>query len=213
LLFSLATIGCAATNGFSAGLRGEEIGHVRLHETIMYTTRGLVHPRKAHVLLALEGRFKGQISRKKHKIPLVPITASGIKNQLWLFRLIDEHEVRGNTVGPIFRKSPFSDDAIQIKHLDVLFHKYLLIVQATRPDLIPESVDVVSDYSIRRSIRRGSTSQARNQKIPRDIINLNNRWRADDQAGSRVAAPGEMMENYTDVVAAVETLLQYSEPL
>ena len=212
-LFDLATSGCAVTCGFSAGLRGEEIGHVRLHESVILSMRGLVHPRKAHVLLALEGRFKGQISQKKHKIPLIPVSASGIQNQRWLFRLMAQHDQRGNTIGPIFRKHPVSEDAAQIKHLDVLFHKYLLILQAIRPELIPESIDVINDYSIRRSLRRGSTTQARNQKVPRDIINLNNRWRSDDLARSRVAAPGEMMENYTDVVAAVETLLQYSEPL
>jgi hypothetical protein len=68
-------------------------------------------------------------------------------------------------------------------------------------------------YSIRRSLQRGSTTQARNVKVPRDVINLNNRWRVEDASAFRSAAPGEMMENYTDVLAAVETLLQYSEPL
>jgi hypothetical protein len=213
LLFELATIGCTATSGFSAGLRGEEIGHVRLHESVILSARGLTHPRKSHILLSLEGRFKGQISRKKHKIPLIPVSASGIQNQRWFLRLVAEHERQGNTMGPIFRKNPQAEEGAQIKHLDVLFHKYLLVVQADRSDLIPETVDVLNDYSIRRSLRRGSTTQARNQKVPRDVINLNNRWRAEDLAGARAAATGDMLENYTDVVAAVESLLQYSEPL
>ena len=104
-------------------------------------------------------------------------------------------------------------DQVLVPAPDPVLIPNLFIVQAIRPDLIPESIDVINDYSIRRSLRRGSTAQARNQKVPRDIVNLNNRWRSDDLARSRVAAPGEMMENYTDVVAAVETLLQYSEPL
>ena len=49
--------------------------------------------------------------------------------------------------------------------------------------------------------------------MPWDIIKLNNRWRAEDLAGACAATGGEMIENYTNVVAAVKTLLQYSEPL
>jgi hypothetical protein len=123
------------------------------------------------------------------------------------------HARGGVTSGPLFRKSQEINEPAQIKHLDHLFHKYLLMLQCKRPDLIPENIDVLNVYSIRRSPRRGSTTQARNVKVPRDVININNRWRAENSSGFRSAAPGEMMENYTDVLAAVETLLQYSEPL
>ncbi|KAL7556104.1 hypothetical protein ACA910_008073 [Epithemia clementina (nom. ined.)] len=59
LIFEIASIGFAITAGFSAALRGEEFGHLCLHETILLTTQGLQHPRKAHVVLGLEGHFKG----------------------------------------------------------------------------------------------------------------------------------------------------------
>jgi hypothetical protein len=213
MLYELACIGAVSTSGFSAGLRGEELGHIRLRDSMILTARGLSHPRKPHIVVALEGRFKGQVSRKKHKIPLASVTKSGIENERWLLRLMAAHERAGVTAGPLFRKSQEINEPAQIKHLDHLFHKYLLAVQSRRSDLIPESVDVMNVYSIRRSLRRGSTTQARNVKVPRDVINLNNRWRAEDASAFRSAAPGEMMENYTDVLAAVETLLQYSEPL
>ena len=38
MLFSLATIAAAVVTGFSAGLRGEEIGHVRLHESVILSS-------------------------------------------------------------------------------------------------------------------------------------------------------------------------------
>jgi hypothetical protein len=213
LLFELATIGATITNGFSAGLRGEELGNVRYQDSLLLSGLGLDHPRKPHIVLALEGRFKGQISRKRHKVPLVTVSKSGIQNQRWLLRLLAELHRGGTQYGPLFRKGINTSDPAQIKHLDIYFHKYLLLLQGQRPDLLPESVDIINDFSIRRSLRRGSTSQARNKKIPRDVINLNNRWRTEDKAGHRHTSNGEMMENYTDAVAALETILQYSEPL
>jgi hypothetical protein len=48
------------------------------------------------------------------------------------------------------------------------------------------------------------------------VINGNNRWRAEEAAkeGRAAAFGGNMMErSYTDVRAAVESLLRYSEAL
>ena len=94
----------------------------------------------------------------------------------------------------------------------MLLHCFLLLVQERRVDLIPATVDVTRDYSMRRSPCQGSTSQARNRKVPEDIINLINRWRKEERAWHRDATH-VMMEHYTDVIVAVEALLQYSEAL
>jgi hypothetical protein len=72
------------------------------------------------------------------------------------------------------------------------------------------------DRLFQRSIRRGSTAQTRNERVPKDVINGNNRWRAEVAAkeGRAAAFGGNMMErSYTDVRAAVESLLRYSEAL
>ena len=82
LQFEIATVGAAATAGFASALRGEKLGHVRLHYTRTITLRGLEHPRKPHVLLSLQGRFKNVTGRKRHQIPLVTETKSGIKIHL-----------------------------------------------------------------------------------------------------------------------------------
>ncbi|KAL7578517.1 hypothetical protein ACA910_011578 [Epithemia clementina (nom. ined.)] len=213
LLFELATLGCAITTGFSSGLRGEDFGHVRLKETILLTTQGLRHARKPHIVLGLEGCFKGQVSRKKHKIPLVRLTRSGIRNEDWLFWLVDQYERNNIVFGPLFCHTIQEQSRAIIQQLDMLLHKYLLALQETKPDLLPENVDVVNKFSFRQSLRRGSTSQARNAKVPKEAINLNNRWRHEESAGNRFAGHGKMIELYTNVLAALETLLQYSEPL
>jgi hypothetical protein len=113
----------------------------------------------------------------------------------------------------LFRATPTSSVAARTKDLDVLFHRYLQMVQQKYPKLIQAEVDVPVIYSLRRSLRRGSTAQARNQKVPKDIILLNNRWRSEEASRNRQAVPGEMIEYYTDVVIAIEALLLYSGPL
>jgi hypothetical protein len=213
LQFEIATVGAAVTTGFASALRGEELGHVRLHYTKTFTLRGLKHPRKPHVLLSLQGRFKNVTGRKRHQIPLVLETKSGIKIQLWLFRLLRCYEERGIETGPLFRDSPGSNLPAQVKELDVLFHRYLFMVQENFPALIPATIEVALVYSFRRSLRRGSTAQARNKGVPRDTIMLNNRWRSEEASRSFSGVPGEIVEYYTDVVVALEALLRYSGPL
>ncbi|KAL7556536.1 hypothetical protein ACA910_017628 [Epithemia clementina (nom. ined.)] len=213
LFLEISSLGCAVTVGFSAALRREEFGHLRLNETILLTTQGLQHPHKPHVVVGLEGHFKGQVSRKKQRIPLVPMTKSGIANQTWLFRLLDCYERINTTHGPLFHKHPQDQTSITLRHLDAWFPKYLLCLQNNTPTLFQIDFDLVNKFSFHRSLQRGSTSQARNAKVPKEVINLNNRWRVQDAAGARFAGQSEMLELYTNVLAALETLLQYSESL
>ncbi|KAL7576221.1 hypothetical protein ACA910_013704 [Epithemia clementina (nom. ined.)] len=175
LLFELATLGCTVTSGFLSALHGEEFGHVRLNKTVLLSTQGLRHAQKPRIVLELEGHFKGQVSRKKHKIPLVQQTKSGIKNECWLLRQVDQYEHNKIAFGPLLRHTVCDQSGATIRQLDMILHKYLLALQETNPSLFPENFDVVNKYSVRRSLRRGSTLQARNVKGPKDVINLNNR--------------------------------------
>ena len=213
LLFEIATIGTVATGGYAAALRGEELGHIRLHYTRIFTQRGLIHPRKPHVLFSLQGRFKNTIGRKRHQIPLAPVTKSGIQVQRWLFRLLHCYHQKGISTGPLFRTNVTATMPAKVKELDILFHRYMLMVQENFSSLIPASINVPFVYSVKRSLRRGSTAQARNQNVPRDIILLNNRWRSDEASRGYSGVPGDIVELYTDVVVAVEALLRYSSPL
>ncbi|KAL7575068.1 hypothetical protein ACA910_000439 [Epithemia clementina (nom. ined.)] len=114
---------------------------------------------------------------------------------------------------PLIRAQVDDQSSASIKQMDMLFHKYLLYLQEQRSGLIPESTNVINAYSVPRFLRSGSTSQARNMKVPKEVINLNDRWRSEESSGNRFAGRSDMLELYTDVLAAIETLLQYSEPL
>ena len=210
--FKYATLGAALVLGFSSALRGEELGHIRLHDTIVLTTQGLRHPTKRHVLLALEGRFKGMIARQRHKIPLCPVTASVIENEEWLVDLLLAYQHYDVVHGPLLRSRPTQEKAISIRQLDIWLHEALTKLQEENPSLVGNDWEAIQRFSFRRSLRRGSTTQARNKRVPKDVVVLNNRWRSQEQARGRFAQ-ADMVDLYTDVVAALETLLQYSEAL
>jgi hypothetical protein len=152
LCYEIAVLAVSTTSGFASGLRGEELAHIRLDATRANSQRGLVHPRKPHCALSLLGRFKGVIGRRKHQIPLVPTTASGIEVKVWLFRLLALYDEAGIVGGPLLRPALTGRNSARIKDLDVLLHKYLVLVQQAHPELIASRVDVGRAYSLRRSL-------------------------------------------------------------
>ena len=109
--------------------------------------------------------------------------------------------------GPLFRDSW----GIKIKASDMepRFFDRLEQVQTLHPDLIPPSEDVAEDYGIYRSFRRGSTSEATNQGLPPDVIDLNNRWRKFYHAGASKPSLS-MRDHYTDIRLTLKQSLRYS---
>jgi hypothetical protein len=78
--------------------------------------------------------------------------------------------------------------------------------------LIPDEVVVSEEYSAFRSLRRGATAEAQNARVPKEVIEANNRWRKHSR--SRGLTPGmSMMERYTDAKASVPALVRFSESM
>jgi hypothetical protein len=172
----VALIGRAVNSGFSGALRGEEIPKANLGKIREQLQESLEHPRKPHVTLVLHERFKGQKSDRNYLLPLTPTTASGVENQKWLVRVVLCYENLGISTGPVFRVGEGSKATkARDRDLNGPFHEYLERVQDRWPEIIPAKVNVREAYSIQRSIRRVSTSQARNRGIPKDVVDGNNR--------------------------------------
>jgi len=83
----------------------------------------------------------------------------------------------------------------------------------TKGELIQADIDVFDVYSLHRSLRWGSNSQAIAQQVDPDDIDLNNRWRRVEQAGSRKATFQKMRQHYADVRILLPALLRYSRAL
>lgn len=113
--------------------------------------------------------------------------------------------------GPVFR---VAGQRAKVKRsamgdLDPLLHGVLVRVQERWPQVIPPSVKVGDEVSVRRSLRRGSTTEASNRGIPKEVIEANQRWGKHQR--SRGVLPGmSMMERYSDARANIGYLIKYS---
>ena len=97
----------------------------------------------------------------------------------------------------------------KIGDYDDMFHERLYRVKLAYPHLFQPGIDIRQVYSLRRSLRRGSNTEALNAGVPQPIIELNNRWRKYDKA--KGMKPGmSMFAHYTDIKLAMPTLWRYS---
>jgi hypothetical protein len=163
------------------------------------------------VLLPLLGRFKNETGERHFLVAVVPESASGINVERWMRRMMDCHEIRGKRSGWVFPRD-VGEGRSKIADFDPYFHEALRAVQALRPDLIKDEVDVSDVFSLRRSLRRGSTSQARNVKVPEEHIEFNNGWRKKLRAGAK-AATLSMVQHYSDLKLVLSYVLEYSKNL
>jgi len=191
-------------------LRGEEVPRIDLGGIRKFWNEARGYGRKPHVPLVLAGRFKGMIGERLYVQPLAERSRSGIPYLLWTERAISEMIVVGVSTGPVFRTVNKNSGKVSRATLDILFHGILKRVQALRPDIIQNSVNVEDEYSMKRSVRRGATAEAQNRNIPRGVIEANNRWRKHMHAQGSLPLMS-MIERYSDAKATVELLVRFSE--
>jgi len=206
---SIAAEGAFYVIAFSCALRGEELPLVDLHGTLKHWTPSTTSD-PPHIVIAILGRFKGEIGENYHLLPIVTITASGIDNKLWIGRLLEEYSKMNISNGPLFRNKM----GLKIRAIDFepQFFDRLESIQSLRPDLIPPTDNVSEEYGIYRSFRRGSTSAATNNGLPPEVIEANNRWRKFHQAGA--SRPSlSMREHYADIRLTLNQSLRYSSLL
>jgi hypothetical protein len=119
----------------------------------------------------------------------------------WLEQLIEVRAKEGHTRGPAF-----CDAMGKMVYLGVyesrFFEEILMEIQETNKELILESVEVVEDYGIGRSFRRGSDSEAIAQGVDSSDIDAMNRWRIMERARGQRPVFSSMREHYADVSSA-----------
>eukprot|EP00980_Cylindrotheca_fusiformis_P003587 scaffold795_cov113-Cylindrotheca_fusiformis.AAC.4 len=193
---------------YLTGLRGEEGMKIDVAGFLKYLDAGFVHPTHPHVVLPLLGRLKGEQGERYHLVFMVRVTRSGVQAGDWADRfgqLVAFH--KGWRNGWLFRR-PDGEQA-KIGSFDAEFTARLMRVQEAQPDLFEPNLVVGDAYGLRRSPRRGSTSEASNSGVRREVIELNNRWRKFERAKGRDPALS-MAAHYTDVKLMVESFLEYS---
>jgi hypothetical protein len=195
---------------FCCALRGEEAPLMSLTGTVLHAEEGARHPTLPHVVVALLGRFKMEVSEKYHLMPLVIRTETGLEPAKWIYRMLQWYDTVGITRGWVFRDKHSDRARASDFEWDILCE--LEIIQRESPHIIVASVDVFEDYGVSRSFRRGSDTHAINQGVKMDDIERNNRWRTVEQAQGK-AAKLRMIHHYADVRNMLKALLRYSRPL
>ena len=163
---------------------------------------------RKHVPLVLSGRFKGEVGLKFFTQPLAPITKAGINIAKWFERALKIIEGEGIFKGPLFMNESKKRRA-SIAEMDSLVCPLLREIQRKFPNVISHDTDIEDSFSTYRSLRRGATAEAQNSRIPKTVIEANNRWRK--YAWNNGTASGmSMMDRYTDAKASVPTLIRFS---
>ena len=141
-------------------------------------------------------------------VPITDLTKSKIPTQRWISRLLSRRvRVEGHRTGYLFarpkgRKASLGD-------YDPLFRDYLARAQRIRPQLFSGLV-AIEDFSLRRSLRRGATTEAENNNVDTVAIELTNRWRRKEAARGSEAGLS-MRQVYTQVSRAVVAALRFSQ--
>ena len=196
----------------SAALRGGEVLLGEASELIRCIGEGKHHVNHPHVLFPLMGRFKGETGERNLIFCLTNVSNSGIPNRKWLERLarLLRLEGRHKEAGPAFCDS--DGFVISSSVLNKELHQNLSNLQSSRPDLIAQDIVVTEVYNVYRSFRRGSTTRAREAKVPKDIIETNNRWSKVERKSGGMPRMS-MAELYTEIRQALATKLRFSKSL
>jgi hypothetical protein len=196
--------------GFCCGLRGEEIVKVDVSGFLKYLEVGADHDECPHVVVPLLGRLKGEMGERYHMMILARETKSGIRPGIWGDRLGACLRRRNRSNGFVFQSS--KGRQAKVGDYDDEFLERLVQVRARKSKLFDPGVNVVEVYSLRRSLRRGSTTRATNAGVPKETIEMNNRWRKLEAARGRRQGMS-MMSHYTEIRLAIPTLWRYSRML
>lgn len=192
---------------FVAGLRGFEVPKIVLHEL-----RGQIRkdPRlglPAHVAIPLLGRFKSRSSQQQRLVVFVVYeTPRGLRIGEWVERLIAILESEEVVEGWLFQDQE-GEQAKMSDHFGEDFFNALLHVQEAHPDAIPQEVDVIDDYGLARSGRRGADTEATNAGVSSEDIDWIHRWNTGGEELS--AAPMRVL--YADRRQLLRTYLRYSQ--
>lgn len=196
---------------FCCSLRGFEAPKIVLDDIrnqIQLEEKDGVPP---HVGVPLFGRFKARSgSEVRILIFTAAETASGLKPGLWVSRLVDIIDKSGSRrTGWLFQDKDGSQKKMSAFEDD--FYDRLFDIKDQDEDhrLFEPGVNILSDFHLARSFRRGATTRATNAGVSGTDIDWINRW----NTGGSETISGPMRVVYTDRKQLLKTFLRFSSAL
>ncbi len=204
----LEEIGSFVCIGFCASLRGEEVPLTSIKGIDTFWEESLNHS-LPHIMITLRGRFKGEDDQRWHMVPIARYTRSNIPAVKWVGRLMHTRLIVDGDAGPLFADG--KGKRASLSRYNEEFRRLLERTRERDPSLF-HAKTLIEDYSLRRSLRRGSTTEAQNSNVPEATIDLINRWRKVEHAKGTVAGL-PMRQVYTQAQHAIATTARYSQSL
>jgi hypothetical protein len=201
---------------FCGALRGFEGNKVPLHELRGKVALEASCPGAAtdsmgrfmpHVGIPLVGAFKARsVGNTELLIFVAAQTASGLRPGEWTKRLVHLLATLGIFNGWLFQTA---DGAQQpMSHFEERFYDLLLLISSD-PDtahLFADGIDILVDYHLARSFRRGATTRATNAGVTKDDIDWLCRW----NTGGEETGGAPLRVLYSDRTQLLETYLRFS---
>lgn len=163
-----------------------------------------------HVVIPLLGRFKNEDGEKWHVMVSANVTGSGLLVRQWIERLVEVLKAEDKGMGPAF--CTMSGEMIDYWAMNNGFVKEVETIQKSEPNLIDQTIEVGDNYSIFRSLRKGSTARAIDMNVNETVIDLHNRWRNLERTGGQ-RSTRSMRAYYNDLRTAIRSRLTYSKAL
>jgi hypothetical protein len=206
----IAETACFFLVGYCGSMRGFE-----LPKALLTNLRNSLHledghhGHRPHAGIFFLGRFKARSNaEKKILVFLAAVTDSGLRPALWLDRLVKILEGLGIFSGWLFQGA--QGEQRPMTSFSEEFYRVLFAIRDGDPSLFePSTMDIMEDYHLARSLRRGATTRATNAGVSQPDIDWINRW---NTAGEELI-DGPMRVIYSDRKQMLETFLRFSRAL
>jgi hypothetical protein len=123
---------------FCLGLRGEEVVKMDIGGFFTYFEAGKNHGEHPHVMVPLQGRFKGETGERWHLLPIVWRTRSGLEVGEWATRMRDSLLERGRVHGFVFANA--RGKQAKASTYEPRFFEQLNFVRGRHRDLFPREL-------------------------------------------------------------------------
>ena len=210
----LIMVGGYLVISYAGSLRGNEGLFVEAKGTIRQIGEGVHHPEYPHVCVTLFGRFKGENNEASSTLVLANRSKGGLEIRKWVERLVGVLHLEG----AMKREGNFvpgicnPDGSLMSREkLNEEFWKQLERIQKENGNALDKSIKIRQKFGIHRSLRRGSRTRAEYQGVPREIIELVNRWNKFEMSQGRPSL--SMYEHYAEMKQLLNIFSIYSASL
>jgi len=138
--------------------------------------------RLPQICICLLGKFKGETGERYHSIILANESSSGLKTRWWVEKLMEVCTIENRSTGYAFNEADGS--APSSSEYNALVRHYLALVAEEEDSVFEGELDLTR-YGISRTYRKTSETRARRAGIPKDQVEVVNRWKTIERAKGR----------------------------